>query len=84
MLSLDLKNLQSRKDADEQLSERIPNWAFRQFLLTNLKAEEGTWTWRSNLNTLHTSMPKLSRNPLGNSDTFTGPTLFVRGGKSDI
>ena len=82
MLSLDLKCLRSRKEADEQLSERIPNWAFRQFLLTNLKEEEGTWTWQSNLKTLHASMPKLTRNPLGNSDTFTGPALFVRGGKS--
>ncbi|MEL0005302.1 MAG: alpha/beta fold hydrolase [Opitutales bacterium] len=82
MLSLDLNNLESRKDADDQLSARIPNWAFRQFLLTNLKEDGGAWKWQSNLPTLHSSMPSLSINPLSENDSYAGPTLFVRGGKS--
>ena len=82
MLSLDLKNLKSRKEADEKLNERIPNWAFRQFLLTNLIADNGAWKWQSNLPTLHRSMPSLSINPLSDNDSYAGPTLFVRGGKS--
>ena len=82
MLSLDLNKLESRKDADDKLSARIPNWAFRQFLLTNLKADGGAWKWQSNLPALHRSMPSLSRNPLSDHDSYAGPTLFVRGGKS--
>ena len=82
MLSLDLKKLESRKDADHKLSARIPSWAFRQFLLTNLKEDDGAWKWQSNLPALHRSMPSLSRNPLSAHDSYEGPTLFVRGGKS--
>ena len=82
MLSLDLNNLESRKDADDKLSPRIPNWAFRQFLLTNLKENDGDWKWQSNLPALHRSMPSLSINPLSDHDSYAGPTLFVRGGKS--
>ena len=82
MLSLNLNNLESRKDADNKLSGRIPNWAFRQFLLTNLKADEGAWKWQSNLPALLLSMPSLSVNPLSKNDSYAGPTLFVRGGKS--
>jgi len=82
MLSLDLNNLESRKDADNKLSARVPNWAFRQFLLTNLKEDNGVWEWQSNLPTLYFSMPNLSINPLSEKDSYAGPTLFVRGGKS--
>ena len=82
LLSLDLDSLQSRKEADEMLCEKVPNWAFRQFLLTNLKEESGVWCWRANLSTLRRSMDALSRNPLKKSEVYQGPALFVRGGKS--
>jgi len=82
MLELDLEKLSSRKDADEVLSETIPNWAFRQFLLTNLGQENSRFAWKSNLHALRNSISELSANPLSESDRFEGPTLFVRGGKS--
>ncbi len=82
LLNLDFTSLKSRKEADEKLSESIPNWAFRQFLLTNLVEGGGTWKWRANLPVLHASMPQLSRNPLASEDSYEGPTLFIRGGKS--
>lgn len=82
LLNLDFTSLKSRKEADEKLSESIPNWAFRQFLLTNLVEVGGTWKWRANLPVLHASMPQLSRNPLASEDSYEGPTLFIRGGKS--
>ncbi len=82
MLSLDLSDLKSRKHADEMLSERIPNWAFRQFLLTNLQEVEGNWQWRANLEVLRKGMSDLSDNPLAAEDSYDGPTLFLRGGKS--
>jgi esterase len=82
MLELDLGKLSSRKDADEALSGAIPNWAFRQFLLTNLGQENSRFAWKSNLHSLRNSIAELSINPLSESDRYDGSTLFVRGGKS--
>ena len=82
LLDLNLGFIKSRKQADEELSEKIPNWAFRQFLLTNLQEKSGAWYWQANLSTLLSSMPELSCNPLSQEDYYDGPTLFVRGGKS--
>ena len=82
MLGLDLGTLSSRKDADEVLSEAIPNWAFRQFILSNLGQENSELAWKSNLRSLRNSIGDLSVNPLRESDRYDGPTLFVRGGKS--
>lgn len=82
MLSLQLDALESRKEADDVLSEKIPNWAFRQFLLTNLREDSGSWKWRVNLDVLHSSISELSINPLSQNDSYEGPTLFIRGGKS--
>lgn len=82
LLGIDLSLLSSRKQADEVLAEQIPNWAFRQFLLTNLIEDDGVWKWRANLAALQLCMPWLSSNPLGKQDTYNGKTLFFRGGKS--
>lgn len=82
LLGLNLSSIKSRKQADDELSKKITNWAFRQFLLTNLQEKFGAWYWRINLSTLHASMPELSRNPLSPEDSYKGPALFIRGGKS--
>ena len=82
LLSLKIDALQSRKEADDALSEKIPNWAFRQFLLTNLREDSGSWKWRANLAVLRSSISELSINPLSQNDSYDGPTLFIRGGKS--
>tara|TARA_B100000212_G_scaffold339904_1_gene319271 strand:+ start:622 stop:1404 length:783 start_codon:yes stop_codon:yes gene_type:complete len=82
LLGLDLGNLQSRKEADEALVSKVPNWAFRQFLLTNLAKREESFYWKPNLLALRASMNGLSSNPLQSGEAFDGLTLFVRGGKS--
>jgi len=82
LLSLDLSGIKNRKHADEVLSERIPNWAFRQFLLTNLISDGEGLRWRANLEVLRAGIADLSRNPLASSDHYQGPALVVRGGKS--
>lgn len=82
LLSIDLGELSSRKQADEQLADLIPNWAFRQFLLTNLTQHEDAFTWKANIQVLRDSIGQLSSNPLTKPDCFHGPTLFIRGGKS--
>jgi esterase len=82
LLELDLSKIQSRKDGDIALTEKIPNWAFRQFLLTNLQENSGRWEWRSNLGVLRSCIASLSCNPLSEQDVYHGPALFLRGGKS--
>ena len=82
ILGLDLSKLSSRKEADEALSKTISSWAFRQFLLANLEQENSQLAWKPNLRSLRNSIEELSANPLGESDRYDGPALFVRGGKS--
>ena len=64
------------------LAELIPHWAFRQFLLTNLIQNENSFAWKANIPVLRNSIGKLSSNPLNIGDHFSGPSLFIRGGKS--
>ncbi|MDG1139440.1 MAG: alpha/beta fold hydrolase [Opitutales bacterium] len=82
LLSLDLKTLESRKDADEKLTDYIPSWAFRQFLLTNLDFVGGEGRWIPNLQVLRSSISLLSKNPLQAADRYDGPSLFIRGSNS--
>ena len=82
LADLDLIGFTKRKQVDEALAEKIPNWAFRQFLLTNLGSIGGRFTWIPNLNGLISSIKILSSNPLNQNDLFEGPSLFLRGGKS--
>ena len=82
LLGLNLSSVHSRKDADDRLSELIPNWGFRQFLLMNLVSEESRFIWKSNIAFLRQSIEKLSSNPLQLGDKFKQPTLFIHGGKS--
>jgi esterase len=82
LLELDIGNLKSRKEADIALSEKIPNWAFRQFLLTNLEMIKGHLVWLPNLKGLKDSISFLSANPLKEGEQYDGKTLFIRGGKS--
>ena len=82
LLGIDLNQLSSRKQADELLAELIPHWAFRQFLLTNLIQHNNCFAWKANIQVLRDSIGKLSSNPLDVGDHFSGPSLFIRGGKS--
>lgn len=81
LIDLDLSSFSSRKEADIALREKISDWAFRQFLLTNLEEKEDALFWLPNLHGLRNSISSLSSNPLKN-EQFLGPALFVCGGKS--
>jgi len=78
---LDLAGIHSRSQADELLSATIPHRPTRHFLLTNLmRAPEGRWRWRMNLETLHAHREHLAGSLHG--APFPGPTLFIRGALS--
>jgi len=81
-LRLDL--LRSRAEAELRFEARVPDWAMRKFLVTNLECDEaGHWRWAINLPALTTALPELERNPLAEGDRYTGPALWIVGGKSD-
>lgn len=55
----------------------------RQFLLTNLVEVDGHFVWRLNLDALAQHMDKILDFP-ALQETYSGPTLFLRGGNSQF
>lgn len=78
--------LTSRKEAEELLEPMVPEWAMRQFLLTNLVHDEaaGGFKWQVNVETLHASLPHIRQNSLLPTDRYDKPVLLVRGANSDF
>lgn len=84
MNSLDLEKIKTRADADDALKEQIPDWAWRQFILTNLIRVGNKFEWQINLKTLTQWLPEIMKNPLTTGYKYEGPTLFIRGVNSDF
>jgi len=76
-----LSLLESRKQADDILTEYVPETSERQFLLKNLTRNEKGFEWRINLPVLDSAIEKIvaevSGAPVGN------PTLFIKGETSE-
>lgn len=84
MGGLDLASLGSRAEAEARMEARIPSWAMRKFIASNLERNaSGGWKWQFNLPAITAALPELERNPLSPGDRFEGPALFVTGGKSE-
>lgn len=78
--------LASRGQAGELLAAEVPDWAFRQFLLSNLEPNpDGPgFRWLANLPVLAGALFGLYANPLAPGDFYPGPTLVLRGARSDF
>lgn len=82
MLSLSPEQLENRSEAEEQLAKTITDPAIRLFLLKNLsRNKDGGYGWKMNLPVLYRDYPKILS--AVNGEAFEGPTLFVRGERSD-
>jgi pimeloyl-ACP methyl ester carboxylesterase len=82
--SLDLAALKSRREADRQLEDCLPDPTLRQFLLQNLVKEDKGWVWRVNLPALAEQAEQLMGfEPLAGLEPFRGPVLVIYGGASD-
>jgi esterase len=93
MKSLDLTNIKSRGEAEAILAPKIPKIDERQFIMKNLArspsrsapAEQGDeqqhFEWKINLDSLDKNIEKMGE-PLQYEGQYTGPTLFIKGGKS--
>jgi esterase len=82
MNELDLATLKSRADAEARLAARVPGWAERKFLTTNLERTPEGWRWQVNLPAITAALPELEGNPLGAGDRYAGPALFIAGERS--
>ena len=80
--SVDLQQVETRKDADNQLSKSIPDMGVRQFILKNLTRGENGFEWRLNLDVLEKNAHEIGR-ALDQGDVYNGQTLFIGGAKSD-
>ena len=81
--AINIGNLQSRKEADDQLKKYISDNGTRQFLLKNLyRNESKKLEFRFNLEVLSEKMEEIGDN-ISSSEHFDGPTLFLRGDRSE-
>ncbi len=80
---LDFDRIKSRGQADTELIKYIPDFGIRQFLLKNLYwVQKGKLGFRFNLNVLSDKMGEIGDN-ITPSDIYKGPTLFIKGDKSE-
>ena len=83
LLALELPSFTTRTQVEEALAPAIPDLFLRRFLLKNLGRDEaGKFAWKINLPGIADSYPRLCE-PLTAAAAFTGPALFLRGGRSD-
>lgn len=89
LCSMDIEQLNSRREADQQLSPVVEEAAIRAFLLKNLVRQPANETgarpgfrWQFNLPALRDNYSHLMVAP--DIDTpYEGPTLFIKGADSD-
>tara|TARA_Y100001972_G_scaffold124522_1_gene173860 strand:- start:8703 stop:9464 length:762 start_codon:yes stop_codon:yes gene_type:complete len=81
--TLDLKNLTSRKDADDALSSKLTNPGVRQFILKNLgRNDDGSFEWKLNHQAIDENIENIGKG-LEEGKTFSGQSLFINGSNSD-
>ena len=83
MMSIDLVNTATRTEVERILDSRISDTRIKMFILKNLYYKlHGKLAWRLNLEAINQSMDLLF-DGISSENQYTGPTLFIRGGKSD-
>lgn len=82
--ALKLDSLTSRAAADAALAPTVPDSGLRRFLLQNLVHGGSGLRWRIDLDAIAEALPDLTGFPPTTPDTvYRGPTLFLRGERSD-
>jgi pimeloyl-ACP methyl ester carboxylesterase len=85
MREIQAKRLTKQKDADDILKQFEPDLVVRQFLLTNLKKNrsDGVYQFRIPYDILDRALGRMGGfDKAGPQKPYTGPTLFITGGKS--
>ena len=82
LMSIELAKLNSRQDADLQLSKYVFESGVRQFLLKSLQKNGVLFEFLFNLNYLNASYDEIRKWPYSDQ-VFNKPTLFIKGAESD-
>lgn len=83
MMEVDFDKIQTREEVEQQLAGSIPNKRIRLFVMKNLyRKTRQSFDWRLNLEAISANMDYVF-DGVESSDVYTGPVLFIRGGKSD-
>lgn len=82
LFSIPLDTLSSRKQADEQLAQFVPEMGVRQFLLKNLMRTVDGFAWKINLPVIASQIEQIGKG-LNQNTSYHQPALFIRGGRSD-
>ncbi len=83
LLSINLHELKSRKEASDQLSKYVHDLGIRQFLLKNLdRDEEKGFTWKLNLEVINDHLENVGLHTYP-KNIIDIPTMFIRGINSD-
>lgn len=80
--SLNLKEIKSRKEADDQLAKHISELGIRQFLLKSLTRDSEGFAWKINLPVISKNIENVGE-ALAEGAQFEGPTLFLAGANSN-
>ncbi|ANH39691.1 Esterase YbfF [Nocardioides dokdonensis FR1436] len=81
LAGLELDGLARRADADEQLSEAIPQERVRGFLLQNLRSSSEGFSWQANLGLLRDELAAIGGFPEV-TESFDHPVLWMAGERS--
>ncbi len=79
--SVDVRNLQSRKEAEQQMAKQIHDEGVRLFILKNLQRTREGFSWKLNLKAIKENANAIGA-ALPDDYSFEGPTLFIGGEKS--
>lgn len=83
MMSINLEKVTTRSEVEKLLNSSIPDARVRMFIMKNLYYKlHGKLAWRLNLEAINQSMDLLF-DRIQSENRYPGPTLFIRGGKSD-
>ena len=83
MMGIDLESIATRTEVEKILDSRISDPRIKMFILKNLYYKiHGKLAWRLNLEAINQSMDLLF-DGISGENQYTGPALFIRGGKSD-
>ena len=79
--AIDIENITTRQEADDELAEYVEDFGIRQFLLKNLKRTHSGFIWKMNLDVIYDNIANVGKGLLAD-DRFNHETLFVRGALS--
>jgi esterase len=84
LINLPLAQIHNRKQAETLLADDIPEQDYRQFLLQNLILQEGSYSWRVNLDIFMRTAANIVAFPeIDNLVPYAGSALFIAGSDSE-